>query len=313
MFVIRCIGVSLAVFVLLYSTLSLLVTLGWKRFARYPNRMSPRGSAALLFGLRILPLAIAAAVTALFTIPSFLLLEPESSGEAVGKLPLALGTVCLVLLLTGIVRVLLAQFRTSRKVSAWLRNATSVSGDARVPVYCTDPQSPSLTVAGLCNPRVLVSSKAVNVLSEGELRTALRHELAHVDGYDNLKKMLFRFSVFPGMNDLESAWSEAAEMAADDAAVSSLPDALDLASALIKLSRFAPVEPCAEFATGLLQKSRHSISLRVQRLSQWTAPSQAQPRRWYVIGPALAMMIGLAVSYPTALSAMHELTEWLVR
>ena len=36
---------------------------------------------------------------------------------------------------------------------------------------------------------------------------------------DNLKKLVFRFCPFPGMSKLESAWSQAAEMAADDAAV----------------------------------------------------------------------------------------------
>jgi Zn-dependent protease with chaperone function len=314
MFVIRCIGVSLAVFVLLYGMVSLLVTLGWKRLERSTSRMTPARSAALLFGIRVLPLAVAAAVTLIFTIPSFLILEPEASGEAIGEIPLVLGAACLALLITGFVRVIRAQLRTQRTVSEWLRHAKSVQGGMRVPVYCTNPGSPTLTVAGLCSPRVLVSEKAVSVLSETELQTALRHEMAHVDRYDNLKKLFFRFSVFPGMSGLESAWSDAAEMAADDAAVRNLPDALDLASALIKLSRLAPVEPCAAFTTGLLQRSRHSISARIQRLSQWTAPAQSKPRQmWYVLGPAVATAVCLAVSYSSALSAMHEVTEWLVR
>jgi len=65
--------------------------------------------------------------------------------------------------------------------------------------------------------------------------------MAHAHRRDNLKKLLFRFCAFPGMSRLEAAWCEAEEMAADDAAVASVGDALDLASALIKLSRLAPV------------------------------------------------------------------------
>ena len=53
------------------------------------------------------------------------------------------------------------------------------------------------------------------------------------------------------MAKLEQAWSEAAEIAADNAAVSSLSQALDLASALIKISRITPVRT-AVLATGFL-------------------------------------------------------------
>jgi len=92
---------------------------------------------------------------------------------------------------------------------------------------------------------VLLSDAAAAVLSPQELATALQHEMAHAHRRDNLKKLLFRFCAFPGMSRLEAAWCEAEEMAADDAAVASVGDALDLASALIKLSRLAPVHPAA--------------------------------------------------------------------
>lgn len=59
---------------------------------------------------------------------------------------------------------------------------------------------------------------------------------------DNLKKLVFRFCFFPGMAKLESAWSQVAELAADDAAVSNMDDAVNLASALVKVSRLVPVE-----------------------------------------------------------------------
>ena len=54
---------------------------------------------------------------------------------------------------------------------------------------------------------------------------------------DNLKKALISATPFPGMSGIESAWREASELAADDAAVANRQNALDLAAALIKLSK----------------------------------------------------------------------------
>ena len=59
---------------------------------------SARAPADLLFALRILPLALSSLVTFAFTLPSFLLLEPRSTNEAIGTAPLALGFCCLILL-----------------------------------------------------------------------------------------------------------------------------------------------------------------------------------------------------------------------
>ena len=75
---------------------------------------------------------------------------------------------------------------------------------------------------------------------------------------DNLKKLLLRFVAFPGMAGLEAAWLEATEMAADDAAVSNAGEALDLAAALIKLSRLGPVEAPVDLTAALV----HSPGVR---------------------------------------------------
>ncbi len=77
MFAVRGIAVSFSVFVLVYCVLSLAVCCFWQRLQVYGQRHSARHCADLLFALRVLPLAAAAAVTLAFTIPSFLLLEPR--------------------------------------------------------------------------------------------------------------------------------------------------------------------------------------------------------------------------------------------
>jgi Zn-dependent protease with chaperone function len=313
MFMVRCIGVSLAIFVLLYSLLSLAVAYAWRFGRRAFGQLSARGEADLLFAFRMLPFLLASVVTLAYTIPSFLLLEPAKTDEPFGPPLLLLGFCSLVLMGAGILRGAIAQMKTSQALSGWLNGATVMESGA-VPILRTGKNAPSLTVAGVCTPRVLVSETAVGILSGQELRTALQHEMAHVRRHDNLKKLLFRFSAFPGMTRLESAWSEVAEMAADDAAVSSFSDALDLAAALIKLSRFAPVQPSAELSTALLPTSTGSLSTRVERLFAWKLDLSQNTYRWWHAAPAAAATLLCAVlTYSAALSSMHEVTEWIVR
>jgi len=314
MFAARCVGISLAMFILLYVPLSLAVSRGWKFSSRAVKPGTARGSADLLFVLRVLPFVVALAFTFVFTVPSFLLLEPRSTDESVGTLPVMLGVCCLMLLVVGIVKAVSAQRRTSRALMKWLDGSIVMEPAAAVPVYRTGKDSPTLTVAGVREPKVLVSEAAVAALTASELRTALKHEMAHVRFYDNLKKLFFRFCAFPGMTSLEHAWSEQSELAADDAAVACIGDALDLAAALIKVSRLSPAQPTAELATGLLHSST-ALSVRIQRLFLWEPkPSPARSWNfWYALPPAAATGLVVATTYSSALAQLHVLTEWLVR
>jgi Zn-dependent protease with chaperone function len=318
MFAARCIGVSLAVFMLLYVSLSLAVSRGWNLIRGWFQPRSARGSADLLFVLRVLPLALSSVVTLGFTLPSFLLLEPHSTNEAVGRAPLALGFCCLILIGVGVARAWMAQLRASRALVKWLDGSMLMgsqiteSGEA-VPIFRTGNDAPTLTVAGVCAPKVLVSEAAVAMLSPAELRTALRHEIAHALRYDNLKKLVFRFSVFPAMAGLEHAWSEETEMAADDAAVSSFHDALDLAAALIKVSRLGTMEFPGELTMALLHSST-ALRARVQRLVAWKKERKPQTHRgWLYAIPVAAAVVVVVATYGSVLNQMHAVTEWLVQ
>jgi Zn-dependent protease with chaperone function len=162
---------------------------------------------------------------------------------------------------------------------------------------------------------VLLSNAAAALLNQQELESALRHEIAHVRRRDNLKKLMFRFCGFPGMAGLEAGWSEAAEMAADDAAVSNGGEALDLAAALIKLSRFAPVH-AATLTTGLVEDPGSGLNARIARLVSWEDRRVASSRSlfpWYLVPTFAACILTMVVIYGGALSRVHDLTEWLVR
>jgi Zn-dependent protease with chaperone function len=316
MFVVRCLGVSLAFFLLLYGVVSLLVLACWGRVRSGSNRLSARQFSNLLFGLRALPFVTASLLTLAFVVPSFLLLEPRVVAEPIGEVPLTLGAVCLLLFGAGLWNAARAQIRTSRTVAQWLQGASRSSSSDSVPLFRIKPASPALTVAGVCEPKVLLSDTAATLLSSAELDVALKHEMVHVRRRDNLKKLLLRLCVFPAMSPLESAWSDAAEIAADDAAVSTSREALDLASALIKLSRFAPVHSMATLTTGLAQNAGTGLNARIERLVRWDQTRIDRPQRflrWYLAPTLVGCILSVVMTYSVTLSRMHELTEWLVR
>jgi Zn-dependent protease with chaperone function len=313
MFALRCLGVSLAFFLAFYCLSSLAVLRGWRLALRGFGHLSSRAVADGLLALRTLPLAAAAVATLAFVVPSFLLLEPRVSSEPVGEVPLFLGVCCLALFAAGAWNAAAAHARTSRTVAGWLAEATALVNEP-VPVFRIRPAVPALTVAGVCSPRVLVSHAASAALSVPEFEIAMKHELAHVHRRDNLKKLLFHVCGFPGMWALEAAWGDAAEMAADDAAVRCAGDALDLASALIKLSRFASVQAGADLTSALVQNAG-AVNQRVARLLTWKEPRRGSGwlMTWCLALPVAGGVALLVLTYGSALSGTHALTEWLVR
>lgn len=324
MFAARLIAVSFSVFVLVYGGLSLAVSCGWRKFwlyshhhsRAYRERYPAQHVADLLFGLRLLPLLSAAAVTVVFTVPSFVLLEPPSIEEPIGIAPLLLAVCGVMLVLLGAVNATRALKSASRAITVWVREGKLVESRGRVPVVRISQVVPALTAAGILKPRILMSGAAAFLLTEKELQTALRHELAHVRGRDNLKKLLLRLVVFPGMASLEAAWLEATELAADDAAVFSASEALDLAAALIKLSRWSPAEAQVDLTAALVHSHLAVMNARVERLIAWSEERRVPSPRLYspwTAGALLAMAAGLAFTYGQLLVRVHSATEWLVR
>ena len=321
MFAVRGIAVSFSIFVILYSALSLLVCGVWRRVWLSGQQYSARRCADLLFALRLFPLVVATGITLALAVPSFLLLEPRAVYEPMGVAPVVLGFCGMTVMLAGMWKAASALVRASRTVARWSSEARVIGSspvDSRnsVSVLRISGAVPPLTAAGILRPSLWLSRAAEFVLTERELQSALRHEVLHVRRRDNLRKLVLRLVAFPGMAELESAWREAAEMAADDAAVSSASEALDLAAAVIKLSRLTPLEPAAELTTALVESPAESLNVRVGRLIAWTERQQT-PVKGYSLGYALcaaaAVVATLAVTYSELLVRVHAATEWLVR
>ena len=264
-FAARGLLVSLAFFAVVYCALSALVALAWGIVSRM-REGHPAGSADLLFGLRMCSFAVSGVITVCFTFPSFWLMERAAFDEEAGTFILA---ACgLVILGAGVFRVLRDQSSTTRAVREWLLGTWSVDGNQTKPVLGAANGAPALILVGIRRPRVMISDAAASVLSDDELQVAVRHELGHRRSWDNLKKVLISATPFPWMNGLEKSWREAAELAADDAAVENRQEALDLAAALIKLSRSPKATPEPALASGLVCGAS-SIAVRVERLLEW--------------------------------------------
>jgi hypothetical protein len=312
-FAARGLLVSLAFFAMVYCSLSSLVVLAWRNMKRIGQK-SAVGPANFLFGLRIFSFTVATVVAVFFTFPSFWLMERASLDEDAGTFMLA---ACSLLILgAGLFRVLTAQARTTRAVSQWSLGARSMGarsgGDASKPTLSASHGAPALILVGIRRPSVMVSDMAALVLSDRELQVAVRHELGHKRSWDNLKKVLISATPFPGMSRLESAWREAAELAADDAAVANRQDALDLAAALIKLSRSSKQWSEPALASGLVSGSS-SISLRVKRLLEWRVAGRRLQRTWpWTLLVLSTMIVGIASNYGATLALTHRLTEILV-
>ncbi|MFZ0731631.1 MAG: M56 family metallopeptidase [Candidatus Sulfotelmatobacter sp.] len=316
MFALRGIAISFSVFFMVYCALSLAVSYFWRPVHRWIQRYRIHRVADLLFGIRIFPFVTAAVITAAFTVPSFLLLEPRAIDEPLGGAPLVLGICGAALAAIGTAKAIIALLRASRNVSGWTRESEAGDPVAKVPVVRIRPSIPAMTAAGILRPRVLVSGSAESLLSEGELQTTLRHEIAHVRRRDNLKKLLFCLVAFPRMRALESAWLEATEMAADDAAVSNAGEALDLAAALIKLSRLGSNEAVADLTAALVQTSASMMNARVERLISWSGDRSEAPQILSIrhgLGAALVTLAFFAITYSHLLSEVHTATEWLMR
>ena len=307
-FAARGVMVSLAFFSLVYSVFCLLALVAWQGLGWF-SRSRPI-PANLWFGLRVSPFLLSATITLFLTFPSFLLLEAHSMDEDLGTFVLSVSAA--LFLGGGLYQVMTAAARTRRVVAGCLEGARGLTtADATSAVVSPQSVLP-LMLIGIRMPKVLISEAARGILSEAELRAAVRHEFQHSRTRDNLKKAILSCLPFPGMAGLERTWQEAAELAADRGAVSSREEALDLASALIKLSRRFPAQAAPAFTTGLVSMPG-SVATRVEHLLAWKEASDQAHSHWgYGVPLALAAIVGLAAKLGSVLILMHSLTERLV-
>ena len=296
-------------FFLVYVALSIALAAAWPLL----KKRGEGWEASVLFTLRIVPLLVAVAVVGLLIVPSFLYLEPFGTGEALQSLGLTLAFGGITVISAGAILALLASRRATRFVAAYPRIRTVEVAGSNTTALAVAAATPMLMVAGVCQPKLLISEEASRLLEPDEMQAAIRHELAHITCHDNLKKLVLRLIQFPFLHGLEQTWKRAAELAADDAAATNELAAVYLASALLKVASRASSR-LPELTMSLLPDEAHTLRLRIDRLLAWKPRSEGRSSRsvlWTSF--ALLGLLLLTLGYGPLLGQVHELTELLFR
>lgn len=296
-------------FFLIYVTLSIGVVATW----RFVSKRATAWNASILFRLRALPLIAAVALVVFVVVPSFLRLEPYQGGETVGVLGVGLACGGIVVVCFGAASALFSLWKMRRFLASCPETRSRQLDKSGAWVVEIATAKPMLLVTGIYRPKLLISEQVVRRLDECEMQAAIRHELAHAGFHDNFKKLVLRASKLPFLSELERSWMHAAEIAADDAAVTDESSAVDLASALLKVATPTFASQVPELATSLMPDTEQALSARIERLMAWQPRPDAQRRRHSETAFILTMFGLLAIGYGPLLRQVHELSELLIR
>jgi Zn-dependent protease with chaperone function len=197
---------------------------------------------------------------------------------------------------------------------------------ARVPTFRIRHSFPVIAVIGVLRPRLFVASQVFDALTPGELDAALAHERGHVEGGDNLKRALLQAGEdallhAPLVRSLCREWQREAEMAADEFAAEAGPTAaLDLASAIVKISKLVPrgARPTLPAGAHLLGDGEDCTSRRVRNLLRLASKAgcvraRTRPHMAAALSLCLCATGALLFARPDVLKLTHDAIEQIVR
>jgi Zn-dependent protease with chaperone function len=294
----RLVSLCLASFFLLHLALGAAVAALSGRAVRAAERMAAAAGARLLLGLRLLPGALAALLVLGVCAPSYLWLEPAGTAEEVWWTCLAAAALGAWISGAGLLRAARAALRSRRYLQ---QCRAAEESDAAVVV-----------LAGVWRPRLVVSRGVRRALAPDQLAAALRHERAHRESRDNLKRLLLAAAPFaPGLRGLERGWARMAEWAADDrAAAGSARRSVALAGALVRVARMGAGPAVSPLATSLMADAR-DLEVRVERLlNPRAADAVRRNGRWWWAAAAVALAVA---AQPATLYWAHRAMEALMR
>lgn len=289
---------------------------------RMAARMKASSAARFLFFLRIAPMALAVFVLLAFCIPSYLWLEPDAAGEKVGFVCFFMAALGAAIWALSITRVVSAVRGTVEYLHRCEEQGSQIQvpGEPSPALLLAD-EAPVLAVAGVVHPRLVISKRVLDGLTEEQRDAALRHEQAHRTSRDNIKRFLILLSpdVLPftrAFVALERSWAKFTEWAADDqAAEGDSHRALSLASALVSVAKMGS-KPKLSYLFSTLMADDHELTERVDRLLR-PQPDPGKPAEVLVpfltsAGALLACAVGLVMLWPSSLSLVHQALERLV-
>lgn len=327
MFELLAICISLTALLIVDMLACLISTMVWRVCAKRADSWPPSTRAGFLFILRVAPALIAVLCVGMLFVPAFLSHEPRQTEEVVTAKMGVLAALSLYGISLALWRAAARLIVTRRLVRNWQENAAAVRIEGiSIPVFRLRHSFPVIAVVGAVRPKLFIADRVIESLNAREIAAALAHEIGHMSACDNFKRGLLRWcgdfiGFLPLGNALERAWSDAAELAADEyAARRGAAVALDLASALVKVARMAPSGSRAAVMAGasLVPQDPGSIRLRVLRLANLASGELAQRRLW---GRELALAacisgitiaVSLALLGPDLLISVHSALECVV-
>jgi Zn-dependent protease with chaperone function len=307
----RLVCVCLTSFFLVHLALALLARCLAPAVLRFAERLPARSAARLLFALRLFPAAAALAAVAGLGAPSYLSLEPEGGAEFVSLTCLFASVFGAAIWTISWTRSLRAAIRSHRYLRQCRRGGS---------VWIADGAAPFLGIAGILRARLIVSRSVVEALDSDQLAAAFRHERAHQNSADNLKRLLLllmpdALPFLRGPVAVERAWLRFTEWAADDWAVNQdAACSLSLAEALVRVARLGAAGNASPLVSPFVAASA-DISARVERLLSPSAVRGVRRRSAQIAlsGGLIALpALALLATQPATLRSVHGLLERLM-
>ena len=314
-YALRLVCLCLASFFLVHAVLAAAARCLAPAALRFAERLRAHSAARLLLALRLFPSAIALVAVAGLCVPSYLSLEQEGGAEFVGF-------TCLGAALFGAAVWTISWARTlraARNSHLYVRQCKRAG-----PVWIADGTAPFLGIAGILRPKLILSRSVADALDNDQLAAAIRHERAHQNSADNLKRLLLLLApdavpFVRGFASVEHAWLRFSEWAADDSAVGKdAACSLSLAEALVRVARLGTAAQASVLMSHFVAASV-DISVRVERLLSPAIETEVRkPRRLIALSGAIGgtlltlLAIVLPMTQPAALRSVHGLLERLM-
>lgn len=321
---------ALATLLALNACALILTAVAWRVVAPRTSGWHAAARARLLFTLRVLPPALAALFVFSLVVPAYILNEPTHTNEIVGVKLLFLAAASAAGVLLALKRIGATWWATRVLARKWMRQAEPVVvRGVTIPAYRIRHRFPVIAVVGVMRPRLFIAAQVFDALADDELAAALAHERRHVEARDNLKRALLQAGqdallFVPLGRALARSWQRESELAADEFAASAgTAVALNLASAIIKISRLIPegARPALPAGAHLLGAEEDGLSRRVLNLLRLAAPdtcADAPSSSTVRTLPTAAFWLGLCAAFlfvvtrPDVLKLTHAAIEQIV-
>jgi Zn-dependent protease with chaperone function len=319
---------ALAALLTLNALASACAALVWRAAAPRVARRPAAERTRFLFTLRVFPLTLAALLAFTLVVPAYVFHEPANSGEVVGAKLALIAVLSAAGVLLALWRVMRTWLATRRLARDWTRNAARVEVESLgLPAYRLRHRFPVIAVIGVFRPRLFIAEQVFEALTDGELAAAVGHERGHVEARDNLKRALLQAGqdallLAPLGRSLLRAWQRESEVAADEFAASEGPRvAVDLAAAIVKISRMIPVgaRPTLPAGAHLLGADDEGLAQRVRNLlrlasapeGEFASVKASSPVR-LAFGLGVCAACALFFTHPAVLRVTHTAIEQVV-